>query len=285
MTTSLLKLPDGRHLAYSEFGPAAGRPMFYFHGNPGSQLEWLIFGDEEMLRRLNLRVIATDRPGIGQSDFQPGRRLRDWPADVAALADHLGIQQFSVLGYSAGAAFALACAHAMPGRVRAAAVVSGECSLSFPGIAEHMAASAKMYMKLAINLPWFSRLFINFMMFGARKDPGQLKAQLEKIAPPSDKQCLDQVVPPLVASILEGARSGPRGLQVDAALGAGAWDFRPEEIKVPVHFWHGEADVNAPVAMGRYVSKLVPGCTARFEPEEGHVSLFLKYREEILAAL
>jgi hypothetical protein len=47
----------------------------------------------------------TDRPGLGWSDWQSRRRVLDWPLDVTALADALGLQRFAVLGYSSGAPF------------------------------------------------------------------------------------------------------------------------------------------------------------------------------------
>ncbi len=50
---------------------------------------------------------------MGLSTFQKGRRLSDWPADVAALADALGIERFAVLGFSGGGAYTAACAVAV----------------------------------------------------------------------------------------------------------------------------------------------------------------------------
>jgi len=47
---------------------------------------------------------------------QPGRSILDFPADVAALADHLGCPRFAVLGYSGGGPYALAAGYAMPDR-------------------------------------------------------------------------------------------------------------------------------------------------------------------------
>jgi pimeloyl-ACP methyl ester carboxylesterase len=46
-------------------------------------------------------------------------------ADVASVADALGIEQFAVMGHSGGAAYALACAALLPERVLAAVCASG----------------------------------------------------------------------------------------------------------------------------------------------------------------
>lgn len=86
-----------------------------------------------------------------------------------------------------------------------------------------------------------------------------------------------------IAVVQEGLRAGPRRAQLDTALMAGPWDFRREDIRVAVHLWHGEADANAPPAMGRYMA--AANSHASFYPGEGHLSLIAKHMEEILNVL
>ena len=54
------------------------------------------FGDDIALAELNVRIIAADRPGYGLSDFRRGRKILDWPEDVAELADKLHIEPVRV---------------------------------------------------------------------------------------------------------------------------------------------------------------------------------------------
>src|SRR6266536_1812907 len=108
-------------LAYTHYGDPNGQPVMYFHGWPGSRLEAELVSGEA--RTAGALVIAVDRPGMGGSDFQRGRRLLDWADDVVALADALQLERFAVLGVSGGGPYALACAHAIPQRVSAAATV------------------------------------------------------------------------------------------------------------------------------------------------------------------
>lgn len=75
-----VRLPDGRSLSYFDLGDPAGRPVLLFHGTPACAAGWL-FADGPA-RELGVRAIAPDRPGIGASSFQPGRRLLGYPADV-----------------------------------------------------------------------------------------------------------------------------------------------------------------------------------------------------------
>ena len=81
-----ITLPYGRQLAYAEFGKPDGFPILYFHGSPASRLEPLLVGDD-VLQNLHLRVIAPDRPGIGQSTFQPRRKFSDWQFRRWTLCD------------------------------------------------------------------------------------------------------------------------------------------------------------------------------------------------------
>src|SRR5262249_37704143 len=103
-----LKLVSGRQLGWAEFGDPAGFPILYFHGLPGSRLEAGLTDDSA--RRHGARVIAVDRPGFGLSDYEPNRRIMDWPDRVRELVAHLGLERFSIIGVSGGAPYASVCA-------------------------------------------------------------------------------------------------------------------------------------------------------------------------------
>ncbi|NIV35948.1 MAG: alpha/beta fold hydrolase, partial [Anaerolineae bacterium] len=126
-----LWLKDGRTLGFAECGDPAGRAVLYFHASGSSRLERP--ADESILVDLGVRFITVDRPGHGLSDPQPGRKLLDWPGDVSQLANHLDVDSFGVMGWSAGGAPALACAARLPERVRAAAIVSSVSPPDCPG--------------------------------------------------------------------------------------------------------------------------------------------------------
>jgi pimeloyl-ACP methyl ester carboxylesterase len=102
------RLADGRQLAFNEYGVANGQPVFFFHGGNDSRLEAVLL--EAAASDLGLRLVAPDRPGYGRSDPQSGRRLLDWPQDVAQLATGLGIASFAVVGHSGGGPHAAAVA-------------------------------------------------------------------------------------------------------------------------------------------------------------------------------
>jgi len=115
----VVRLADGRRLGYSEFGARNGRPIFFFHGFGTTRV--ICPPDERPAVELAVRLIAVDRPGIGLSDPQPGRRLLDWPTDVAELADRIGLESFSVIGWSGGVLTRWPAAMHCPGGLRLSA--------------------------------------------------------------------------------------------------------------------------------------------------------------------
>ena len=123
-----LTLRDGRTLAYMDRGPRTGTPILHFHSFQGSRLERMAASDE-LLAKLNIRLISPDRPGMGLSTPARDRTVVSWAADVRQLTAYLlgPAQPFSILGFSAGATYALACGQ-LPG-LRAISLVG---SLGLP---------------------------------------------------------------------------------------------------------------------------------------------------------
>ncbi|EXL75514.1 hypothetical protein FOPG_09530 [Fusarium oxysporum f. sp. conglutinans race 2 54008] len=109
----VIDLPDGRRLGYHEFGDPTGTPVIYIHGTPDSGVTLSGFEDP-LAKRLGVRWIAPDRPGIGNSTFYPHRRVLDYPADLRTLIQHLELPNYRIIGTSGGTGYTLACAQALP---------------------------------------------------------------------------------------------------------------------------------------------------------------------------
>ena len=88
----------------------------------------------------------------------------------------------------------------------------------------------------------------------------------------------------LVDDLRQALRQGPRAALDDLRLLSQPWGFRLEDIAVPVELWHGEADAQVPVGVGRRVAQRLPDCRARFIPEAGHLWLF-EHCAEVLGTL
>lgn len=132
-----LTLRDGRTLAYMDRGPRTGIPVLHFHSFQGSRLERMAAHDD-LLVKLNIRLISPDRPGIGLSTPARDRTLVGWASDVSQLAQNLldPGQPFSILGFSAGATYALAC-----GQLAGLRAISLAGSLGLP----HLIANWRRY--------------------------------------------------------------------------------------------------------------------------------------------
>jgi pimeloyl-ACP methyl ester carboxylesterase len=53
---------------------------------------------------------------------------------------------------------------------------------------------------------------------------------------------------------------------------------------VPVILWHGDADRIVPATIGRYYTREIEGCQAKFFPGEEHL-MFVDHAREIFGAV
>lgn len=58
--------------------------------------------------------------------------MTDWPTDVVALVDALGINRFIVAGHLSAGPYAVACAALLSDRVSAAPVLAGVTDMAWP---------------------------------------------------------------------------------------------------------------------------------------------------------
>jgi len=287
-----IQLSDGRTLAYLETGDPEGRPVFYFHGGPGSRLEGLFY--DEINQQLGIRMIALDRPGYGLSDFQEDRTYLDWPDDVSELADHLDIDRFAVLGWSSGGPHAAAVAHQIPQRVSVAAIVAGEgpyASADFPqsvltGDAFGGSGVNKLFIWSANNGPWLmqtlfrmTRILIFSNSIGMLENSGDVEMSAK------DTQLFTRG--DYIAAQVEAFRQGAEGATRDYTLERLDWPFELEEIHAPtVLVFHGEEDKGVDPQVGEYVCMRIPSCDEpTIYPGEGHSVVYYRYEDIIRAML
>jgi pimeloyl-ACP methyl ester carboxylesterase len=282
-----LTLPDGRILGYGEYGIEDGEPVFFFHGTPGSHIDWELFGNGNLASRLGVRLISIDRPGMGLSTYQANRHFLDWPGDVVSLAEALHLERFSILGYSSGGAYALACALKIPEWLKRAGVVSGDGPYQSPGLTDGIDAVALNYLYLSRRMPGLFRQIQKGAVWIARHVPSLFLTIFRSQLPSTDRAIFAQshVQQILLATFKESMRQGPRGAQWDTATMVSEWDFNPQHIAIPVHLWYGENDHSTSPAMGHYLAKAIPKSIPRFYPGEGHLSLLANHTGEILRHL
>ena len=260
-------LRDGRRLAYAEYGDPAGEPAFYFHGTPGGYLEGQLL--DEAARAEGVRLIAVDRPGYGDSDFKPGRRLRDWPEDVSDLASALGIDAFSVIGLSGGGPHAQACAAKLGDRVKSAAIVSGAGSreATLDGITGIRRAITRAVLALTPVLAWWTALWTALWAPLLREWMVPRRIDRDVLARREAREAF-------VVETKHALKQGGRAMAQDLVLFTRPWGFGPRDAgRTRVLLWHGTADTIVPVSVGRYYAREIPGCEATFVEGGGHLMI------------
>ncbi len=281
-----IPLPDGRRLAYAEFGDPRGEPLFYCHGFPGSRLEAFLM--HQAARDRGLRLLSPDRPGYGQSDKHPKRRLTDWPADLQALAAALDLDRFHLLGVSGGAPFALACAADLGDRLRGLALACPLGPLSEPGLLGHMHWPAWTAFITARVVPWLPEgLYRGLAGPMLHHHPEQILNLLGALSPRPDSEVLSrpEVRSALGRSMSESVRLGLDGALQDQEIYLRPWGFDLDAIDLPVTLWHGRDDATVPLDHSRYLASALPNADTCFLHGEGHYSLPIRCAGQILERL
>ena len=271
-----ISLEDRRQLGGAEYGNPQGRPVLLFHGQPGNRL---FHPSSDETRRAGVRLIVPERPGYGLSSFQAGRKLLDWSGDVLAIADHFGIQQFEVIGFSGGGPYALACAYAIPKRLVRVCLVSGAPPMDIHEIRRQMLPLARINYGLTQFAKPLMRLVFQVYWRHARKKPNEFIDMMLKQAPEVDQKVLNEpdVLGRMREVWVENLRVDSYGYVYDAEILMNPWGFELEEITIPVELWWGAQDANVPVVVMEYFAAKLPKCTQNILREAGHFGIFTNW--------
>ena len=280
-----LTLQDGRALGFAECGDPRGIPTFYFHASGSSRLERP--ADESLLADLGVRFITADRPGHGLSDPQPERKLLDWPDDVLQLADHLDVDTFTVMGWSAGGAPALACAVRLPERVRAVSIVSSISPPDCPGQYRGLPFASRLWKFGARRMPALVRLLRRAAYPIIMGDPEEAGRTMSMSFALEDRRLLDdpEDLQRFALDIQEGYRQGWEGPVQDDVVNARPWGFRLEDVAQRVDIWHGEIDGNIRLHHAYCLHERLPNSRLTVWAGEAHLALLTHWRAVLEALL
>lgn len=257
-----------------EWGDPEGFPVFYFHGTPSSRLE-AAFADQAA-KRHGFRLIATDRPGFGRSSFQKDRQFLDWPRDVCALADDLGVRQFGVAGHSGAGPHLFACGASIdPARLTFIGALAPWGPVATPEIVSSLNTLDRAFTGVARRLPWTMRAAFAPLGWCARTWPSLFFAILKASVSPADKRVLEDedFVQVFRAVELEAFRQGSRGGAHEAFIAYRAWGFEIDRVRVPAHVWLGDQDIFVSNAMGSYMARTIPGVDFHWVEGAGHLCI------------
>ena len=238
---------NGQRLYYEVQGE--GDPLFLIMGLAGDTVAWALQVGEWSKTH---KVVVFDNRDVGQSSYADAPyEIADMASDALALADHLELDTFHLIGLSMGGMIAQEIALRTPERVRS--------------------------LTLAVTLGGLGRY-------------GQEKARLtgEQAARMSKEERVDNLLlltmsedfyenPDSVAWLRNMMLSNPHPQDVEGfrrqldAIGRFDLRDRLSEISVPTHVIGAEHDVLVPPWKSTELADLIPGATLTMLPRAAHM--------------
>lgn len=255
----VLRAHDGRDALPSE--PVL--TLLWHHGSP--QTGALLAPVLEAAVSRGIRLVSYGRPSYGGSTPNPGRDVASAAADVAVIADALGIDRLAVMGASGGGPHALACAALLPTRVTAVVTLASIAPFDAEG------------------LDWYGGMADTGAVRAAADGGRSARAAFEETAefePSSfndaDYASLDGRWSALGADVAVATARGPAGLDGlvdDDVAFTRPWGFDVSDIRVPTLVVQGGDDRVVPLAHGRWLSDHLPNGEAWWRHRDGHIGV------------
>ncbi|MEM8813474.1 MAG: alpha/beta fold hydrolase [Pseudomonadota bacterium] len=275
-----LHLSDGRRLDYIEQGDPDGTPVVFLHG--------CLCGNRfppsahAFFQSTGIRLIAPARPWHGQSDpLDPMVERPDtYAADLAALADHLGLGAFALLSFDVGSIVALCVGAQLADRLDSVTCVSAQPPIrSFRDF-----AAAPPQQRIFALLP---RISVPLLSYMAKVGDRRLKSDgidgfattVFANAPADLKACED---PELLRLFWEGhlfhVEKGSDGFINDCRLVASSWKDRFSAFNTPLRFIHGDQNQSVPLSRVRDFA-LQANAPLSVVADAGHSLIFSHWRD------
>jgi len=275
--SQIITLPDGRSLGYATIG--RGNPTVYFHGTASSRLEVYLL--KRLATEGNLQLIAMDRPGYGLSTYKPRKNIQDLNNDLNFLADHLGINQFSVLGWSGGGVFALAYMTCFPQRVTSG-VIAGTPDLPFDASTAH---NNIPFAKYIMKLPFLGSIAMHNMrrqVLKADNPEAFLRSsQGRQILHSCSNRDLTFFSNPtwmrlMHQSMTEAFRQNNSGNVVleEHKLFLNPWNLPFKRVSSKLGVWQGTEDKTCPIKNAYNITRKIKGASLEIFPQQGHCVMF-----------
>ena len=257
---------DGHRVGVSRFGTLGGWPVVWCHGGLSSRLDGAFL--DEQARLVGAEIVAVDRPGIGRSAASGTPSVAGWADTVREVVDQLGIGEFAAAGWSAGGPYALACALAMPERVRGVATLAGMAPLETSRDIRELGLLADVLLIPAARRA--PRSAAAALRLAALTPDRLLGWQIRRTAGSRDAAALGATHQWVVAAIREAQLNGVAGIVEDYRRFGGPWGFAPTEVRRHVTVWQGRQDTLLPMRHAQRLAAALPNKTLRLVPSTGH---------------
>jgi pimeloyl-ACP methyl ester carboxylesterase len=260
-----MTLADGRRLRWHEFGDPDGPAVIYTAGTPVSGLGGGAY--DRAARAAGLRWISPDKPGYGGSDYHRQRSVVSWSDDLAALADHLGLDQFALAGESGGGPFTLVAAHQLAKQVKVAALISTGGPFG-PQDRDDQKAQVRLRAWFARNAPPFNTIVIARMRRQLDSEAKRERILRREMA--TTPEAVHESLRFEIDGVADALGPGTRAAVQEVALTQRPWPFPLSEVSTPVHVWSGALDRNTPLAFARRLVSALADATLHVSDTHGH---------------
>jgi len=274
-----------RRLYFQEWGSPDHPPVLLVHGFPGCAEHGMLLSSTPYMSQM--RLISFDRPGYGRSDFQKVMSPLILASQIRDFLDEKRINEIRILSVSGGAPFAMAMAHLLGERVKKMSSVAGVAPLTIQNFRFMNSQQKKAWLlrwfvprpllKLALEKIWISNL---------EKLDEMLFTNVNQFSSPDQVVIKHPIIGPALANSLKTALAqGPNAILSDIRVYADRWGFPLSEVRCPVTLWHGSEDDIVHFRFAKDMETILPFAQLKLINGEGHYSLPMSCRDEIIADL
>lgn len=285
--TRFLSTGNGHRLSFHEYGDPTGRPVLFFHGT-GSHVHGMLL--HKPACELGFRIIAPDRPGIGQSSFRPGWTLLDYADAMDELCTSLGLATVDAIGVSGGGPTLMAMAYRYPERL--SQILALACVMPVmndPRYAEGVGRSVRIIATLGRTLP-LPLFRLPYAALGALqtlfRSPRSFARLFASSLSEGDRALFRQpnYQHLFMRDFQETFRQGSKGPAYDVQTFHKPWGFDLSGIPGEILCHHGTEDRIVPLSHSEYLQQTARHVRLVRRPGLGHLEL-LADGHAVLAAL
>ncbi|KAJ4299873.1 hypothetical protein N0V90_005120 [Kalmusia sp. IMI 367209] len=279
---STLTLPLARTLGYHTSGDPNGVPVIYIHGNPDSGIQVTGELETRMAKKLGIRWIGPDRPGVGLSTMYDGQAVSHYPQDIQCLVNHLSLKEYYIIGTSGGAGYALACAKDLsPTQLKGVGICAriGPIECGFDSMDETIRNAWNLWMDYPSDMKAY--FDTEYSPLAQMTDATMLRDRLKSdfkswfAAKDLDHMLQDGMLESAVQGFrqiyAQGATAHAKGIEVNMQ----PWGFNIEDIKFKgVRLWYGEEDVTTTPTMGKFMADRLPESVYKEYEKATHITIW-----------
>ena len=276
------RLYSDRTISFAEYGSRRGKPVLFCHAMTGCRL--MIPRNHQPLHRAGIRLIVPDRAGFGRSTKAETDPFGQWIEDARLLLEQLGIDRCDLIGHSGGAPFAFELVAACPELVDRLHLISAIVPITDTDDLKLFMPLNRMGIYLCRKNPTIAHSFISLTLKRVANNPNSYFDQIIDSTPSLDLEMLSTNL--LKQWLIDGfAESRHQGVDhmVDELMHITRhWHIDPDQIRCPVHLWHGTDDPIAPPMLTRRMAESLPDLQSQqWIDESGHYLLYSHWKEII----